>query len=254
MDGRRVLGTWVGLALLAVPALALAEPSGACARPALRCAQCEEADATPFKVGESFVDQEHAVAAANERLQAEDAAGIARELRVGSVAVSVLEMSAHGMGGIAILRQDAGRVCVIGEWAWNFGGNEVAVEIATVAQVPARGGVLVVLKAIGRAPHTTDESSYYPDVRLLSAFLITAERVAPVLGELVDDEPNPSYGQWSQPVHVERVGSSLRLSCGRRSWILAPGASEFARAGRAKRSAPGSRGSSPGLPTPRRGR
>jgi hypothetical protein len=205
-----------------------------CARAAFHCVRCQQGEDSPFEVGETFVDSKRAVAAANERLRQEDAAGIARELRVGSVGVSLLEMAAQGMGGLAVLRQDPGRVCVTGTWAWDFGGNEVGIDIAAVEQAPARNGVLVALKAVGRSPHGAEESSYYPDVRLLLAFLITAEKVDRVLSEFLDDEPNPSYGEWPEPVRVERSGSSLRLRCGQRAWILAPDRPAFVPAGRAR--------------------
>ena len=204
----------------------------ACARAPFRCVRCEEAGASPFKVGETFVDAERAVAAGNERLEAEDAFGKPRELRIGSVGLSVLELSAGGMGGMVVLRQDPGRVCVIGEWAWNWGGNGVDIGLAAVSQVPTRNAVLVVFKVAGTSPHGTDESSYYPDVRLLSAFLITAERVDEVLNESVDENDSPSYGAWPEPVRIETVDTSIRIVYRRRAWIMGPEASQFVRVGR----------------------
>jgi hypothetical protein len=203
-----------------------------CAREPFCCIGCDKANPPPFKVGESFVDMKRAIAAGNERLGTEDAFAKPRELRIGSAGVSVLEMSAQGMGGMVVLRQDQGRVCVIGEWDWEWGGNGADVAVATVAQVPARNGVLVVLKAVGTSPHGTDDSSYYPDTRLLSAFLITAEHVDEVLSETVDENDSPSYGEWPEPVRIETSDASLRIVYRKRAWVMGPEASQFVRVGR----------------------
>jgi hypothetical protein len=203
-----------------------------CAREPFCCIGCDQSNPSPFKVGESFVDMKRAIAAANERLGAEDAFGKPRELRIGSVGVSVLEMSFQGMGGMVILRQDQGRVCVIGEWDWEWGGNGVDIDIAAVAQVPTRNASLVVFKVVGTSPHGTDDSSYYPDTRFLSAFLITAEQVDEVLSETVDENDSPSYGDWPEPVRIETSDSSLRVVYRRRAWVMGPDASQFVRVGR----------------------
>ena len=203
-------------------------PPACVPRPA-PCAQCDRASASPIKVGETFADTRSAVAATNQRLEDDHASGIARELHVGSVTVSLLLMESNGMGGLVVLRQDPGRVCVIGTWAWDFGGNGVSVDIAAIAQVPMRNGVLVIVKAIGTSHHGTEASSYEPGVRLLSASLITAEKVDEVLGEIVDENADHSYDEWPEPVGIEIVDSSLRILYGRRAWVLAPGASKFVR-------------------------
>ena len=203
-----------------------------CAREPFCCIGCDKSNPPPFKVGESFVDTKRAIAAANERLGAEDAFGKPREVRIGSVGVSVLPLSFQGMGGMAILRQDQGRVCVIGEWDWELGGNGVDIDIAAVAQVPSRNASLVVFKVVGTSPHGADDSSYYPDTRLLSAFLITVERADEVLSETVDANDSPSYGDWPEPVRIETSDLSLRIVYKRRAWVMAPDASEFVRVGR----------------------
>jgi hypothetical protein len=203
-----------------------------CARAAFRCSGCAEAGNSPFKVGESFVDMKRVVAAANERLQAEDAAGKPRVLGIGPVNVSLLEVSTPTMAGMAFIRQDPGGACVIGEWAWDWGGNGVRLDVASVAPVPSRNAVLVVLKASGESPHGTEPSSYYPDQRQLRAFLITATRVDDVLSEPVDQNGGQNdgsqYGEWPEPVRVEVSAPSLRIVYRDKVWLMGPGAESFA--------------------------
>jgi hypothetical protein len=210
-----------------VPAEARGSAPPACAPRPTACAKCDQAGVSPIKVGENFPDTKSAIAAANKRLDDEHAAGFARELRVGWAPMSLLLMESNGMGGLVVLRQDPSRVCVIGAWAWDFGGNEVSVAIAAVAQAPTRDGAVVVLKAIGRSPHGTDPSSYEPDTRLLSAFLITVARVDEVLGELVDEKTAPSYDEWPEPVRIEASNSSLRIVYRQRAWVMGPDDSQF---------------------------
>jgi hypothetical protein len=180
-----------------------------------------------FVVGETFATMGRAIALGKARLASEDPFGRPKDLHIGSVPLSLFTFSANGMGGMVVLRQDAGRVCVIGQWAWQWGGDGVDVGVAAVSQIPSRDGILVVLKASGSSPHGTEESSYYPDMHLLSAFLITPAAVDEVLSESVDQNDSTPHDEWLQSATIKTVGSSVRLIYKRQTWILAPGASEF---------------------------